>query len=126
MTPSAVPAALRWGLRENLPQFLLLVAINALVGATLGQERTVLPLLATEELGLESYSGALTYILAFGLAKAGANYLAGTLSDHHGRKPALVAGWVLALPVPVLLILAPTWGWVVAANVLLGISQGLT
>ena len=98
------------GLRENLPQFLLLVAVNALVGATLGQERTVLPLLATEEFGLDHYSGALTYILAFGLAKAGSNYLAGTLSDRHGRKPVLVAGWVLALPVPVLLILAPTWG----------------
>ncbi|MEO2098289.1 MAG: MFS transporter [Brachybacterium sp.] len=126
MTHRAITAPLRWGLRENLPQFLLLVAVNALVGATLGQERTVLPLLATEEFGLDHYSGALTYILAFGLAKAGANYLAGTLSDRHGRKPVLVAGWVLALPVPVLLILAPTWGWVVAANVLLGISQGLT
>ncbi|MDN5822104.1 MAG: MFS transporter [Brachybacterium sp.] len=126
MTHRAVPAALRWGLRENLPQFLLLVAVNALVGATLGQERTVLPLLATEEFGLDRYSGALTYILAFGLAKAGANYLAGTLSDRHGRKPVLVAGWIFALPVPILLILAPTWGWVVAANVLLGISQGLT
>lgn len=126
MTHRAIVAPLRWGLRENLPQFLLLVAVNALVGATLGQERTVLPLLATEEFGLDQYSGALTYILAFGLAKAGANYLAGTLSDRHGRKPVLVAGWVLALPVPVLLILAPTWGWVVAANVLLGISQGLT
>ena len=126
MTHRAIAAPLRWGLRENLPQFLLLVAVNALVGATLGQERTVLPLLATEEFGLDHYSGALTYILAFGLAKAGANYLAGTLSDRHGRKPVLVAGWVLALPVPVLLILAPAWGWVVAANVLLGISQGLT
>ncbi|MFI8778848.1 MFS transporter [Brachybacterium paraconglomeratum] len=126
MTHRAITAPLRWGLRENLPQFLLLVAVNALVGATLGQERTVLPLLATEEFGLDHYSGALTYILAFGLAKAGANYLAGTLSDRHGRKPVLVAGWMLALPVPVLLILAPTWGWVVAANALLGISQGLT
>ena len=126
MTHRAIAAPLRWGLRENLPQFLLLVAVNALVGATLGQERTVLPLLATEEFGLDHYSGALTYILTFGLAKAGSNYLAGTLSDRHGRKPVLVAGWVLALPVPVLLILAPTWGWVVAANVLLGISQGLT
>lgn len=126
MTHRAVTAPLRWGLRENLPQFLLLVAVNALVGATLGQERTVLPLLATEEFGLEQYSGTLTYILAFGLAKAAANYLAGTLSDRHGRKPVLVAGWMLAIPVPVLLILAPSWGWVVAANVLLGISQGLT
>lgn len=126
MTHRAITAPLRWGLRENLPQFLLLVAVNALVGATLGQERTVLPLLATEEFGLDHYSGALTYILAFGLAKSGANYLAGTLSDRHGRKPVLVAGWMLALPVPVLLILAPTWGWVVAANALLGISQGLT
>jgi MFS family permease len=117
---------LRLGLRPNLAQFLLLVAVNALVGGMLGQERTVLPLLATEEFALEAYTAALTYILAFGLAKAVTNYFAGTWSDRFGRKPVLVAGWLVAVPVPVLLIIAPTWEWVVAANVLLGVSQGLT
>ncbi|HSP53920.1 MAG TPA: MFS transporter [Cryobacterium sp.] len=114
------------GLRQNFPQFLLLVAVNALVGGTLGQERTVLPLLAEEVFELDRYTGALTFILAFGLAKAGTNYFAGTLSDQYGRKPVLIAGWLIAIPVPFLLILGPTWGWIVAANVILGISQGLT
>lgn len=114
------------GLRANAAQFTLLVAVNALVGGMLGQERTVLPLLATEEFGLDSYSAALTYILAFGLAKAATNYLAGTWSERFGRKPVLVAGWLIAAPVPLLLIWAPWWWVVVVANVLLGISQGLT
>ena len=123
-----VPAdrPLSLGLRANLAQFTLLVAVNALVGGMLGQERTVLPLLAEQEFGIAGYTAALTYILAFGLAKAATNYLAGTLSDRYGRKPVLVAGWSVAIPVPLLLIWAPSWGWVVAANVLLGISQGLT
>jgi len=114
------------GLRANAAQFALLVAVNALVGGMLGQERTVLPLLATRTFHLEAYTAALTFILAFGVAKATTNYLAGTWSDRYGRKPVLVAGWLVAVPVPLLLIWAPTWGWVVAANVLLGISQGLT
>ncbi|TFC83983.1 MFS transporter [Cryobacterium cheniae] len=121
-----VPRGIVLGLRQNFPQFLLLVAINALVGGTLGQERTVLPLLADEVFQLDRYTGALTFILAFGLAKAGTNYFAGTLSDRYGRKPVLVAGWLIAIPVPLLLILGPTWGWIIAANVILGISQGLT
>ena len=114
------------GLRSNLPQFLLLVAVNALVGGTLGQERTVLPLLASGVFHLDSYSSALTYILAFGLAKAATNYFAGMLADHFGRKPVLVAGWLIAVPVPLLLIFGTSWSWIVAANVVLGISQGLT
>ncbi|WP_341359669.1 MFS transporter [Georgenia sp. M64] len=114
------------GLRANAAQFALLVAVNALVGGMLGQERTVLPLLAEAEFGLQAYTATLTYILAFGLAKAATNYLAGTLSDRYGRKPVLVAGWLVAVPVPLLLIGAPTWTWIVVANVLLGISQGLT
>src|SRR5665811_1090607 len=107
-------------------RFMLLVAVNALVGGTLGQERTVLPLLAAQVFHLDRYTSALTYILAFGLAKAATNYFAGTLSDRHGRKPVLVAGWLIAIPVPLLLILGPSWGWIVAANVILGIRQGLT
>ena len=117
---------IRLGLRQNLAQFMLLVAVNALVGGTLGQERTVLPLLADSVFHLDLYTSALTYILAFGLAKAATNYFAGTLSDRYGRKPVLVAGWLIALPVPLLLIFGPSWGWIVAANVVLGISQGLT
>lgn len=116
----------RLGLRANLAQFSLLVAVNALVGGMLGQERTVLPLLADQEFHLDAYTAAMTYILAFGVAKAGTNYLAGNWADRYGRKPVLVAGWLVAVPVPLLLIWAPTWWWVVAANVLLGVSQGLT
>jgi len=118
--------ALQLGLRENLAQFVLLVAVNALVGGMLGQERTVLPLLARRTFHLDAYTAALTFILAFGLAKAATNYLAGTWSDRFGRKPVLVTGWLVAAPVPLLLMWAPAWGWVVVANVLLGVSQGLT
>ncbi|UEL28316.1 MFS transporter [Pseudarthrobacter sp. L1SW] len=131
--PATKPAArqsanrgLVLGLRQNLAQFMLLVAVNALVGGTLGQERTVLPLLADEVFGLDHYTSALTYILAFGVAKAATNYFAGTLSDRYGRKPVLVAGWLVALPVPLLLIFGNSWALIVAANVILGVSQGLT
>src|SRR5512139_973526 len=123
---SSPHAPVRLGLRENLPQFALLVAVNALVGGMLGQERTVLPLLGTQEFGLRAYTAALTFVLVFGLAKAATNYFAGAWSDRYGRKPVLVAGWIVAVPVPLLLIWAPSWGWVIAANLLLGISQGLT
>ena len=114
------------GLRQNLAQFVLLVAVNALVGGMLGQERTVVPLLAKQVFGLPGYTAGLTFILVFGVAKAATNYFAGTWSDRFGRKPVLVVGWIVAIPVPLLLIWAPSWGWVVAANVLLGISQGMT
>lgn len=123
MTRTVAP---RLGLRANLAQFSLLVAVNALVGGMLGQERTVLPLLAEQEFQLAAYTAALTYILAFGATKAATNYFAGTLSDRFGRKPVLLAGWLIAIPVPLMLIWAPHWGWVVAANVLLGLNQGLT
>jgi MFS family permease len=113
-------------LGANAAQFGLLVAVNALVGGSLGQERTVLPLLATRVFGLAAYSAILTYIVAFGITKAAANYAAGRLADRYGRKPVLVAGWLIAVPVPLMLIWAPDWGWIVAANVLLGLSQGLT
>jgi MFS family permease len=116
---------LRLGLRANLAQFSLLVGVNALVGGMVGQERSLLSLLATEAFGLAAVSAALTYIVAFGLTKAATNFLAGALSDRYGRKPVLVAGWLLGLPVPLLIIWAPTWGWIIVANVLLGINQGL-
>lgn len=119
------PDGIALGLRENLPQFALLVGVNALVGGLVGQERTVLPLLAEAEFGLSGYTAALTFIAAFGLTKALVNFFAGTLADRHGRKRVLIAGWLAGIPVPVILILAPTWGWIVAANVLLGVNQGL-
>jgi MFS family permease len=123
---SGAGSGVRLGLRDNLPQFALLVGVNALVGGMIGQERTVLPLLAEDEFGLTAYTATLTFILAFGSVKAVTNFFAGALSDRIGRKPVLVAGWVVGLPVPLLLIWAPTWGWVVLANVALGINQGLT
>lgn len=116
----------RLGLRANITQFSLLVLVNALVGGMVGQEQTVLPLLARQEFHLSGYSFLLTYVLAFGITKAATNYLAGTLSDRFGRKPVLLAGWLIAIPVPLLLIWAPSWDWVIIANVLLGINQGLT
>lgn len=116
----------RLGLRENAAQFGLLVAVNALVGGMIGQERTILPLLAEEDFGLTGFTVTLTFIVAFGLVKAGTNFFAGTLGDRYGRKPVLVAGWLIGVPIPLLIIWAPSWGWIVAANVLLGINQGLT
>jgi Major Facilitator Superfamily len=92
----------------------------------LGQERTVLPLLAERVFQLSAYTAVLTYIVAFGATKALTNFFAGTLSDRYGRKPVLVAGWLIALPVPALLIWGPSWEWIIFANVLLGINQGLT
>jgi MFS family permease len=124
--PGTHERGVRLGLRANLAQFSLLVAVNALVGGTIGQERTVLPLLAEREFGLTGYTAGLTFIVAFGVTKALTNLAAGRLADRVGRKPVLVAGWLIGVPVPLLLIWAPAWGWVVAANVLLGVNQGLT
>src|SRR5256884_4625298 len=110
------PRAIALGLRANLAQFSLLVGVNALVGGMLGQERTVLPLLATHVFHLMAVTAALTFIVAFGVTKALTNFSAGPLSDRFCRKPVLIAGWLGALPVPLLLIWAPNWGWGVLAN----------
>jgi MFS family permease len=123
---TATSGQVRLGLRANLAQFMLLVGVNALVGGMIGQERTVLPLLGTRVFHLHAFTAALTYIAAFGVVKAATNFVAGTLSDRTGRKPVLVAGWMAGVPVPFLLAFGPGWGWIIAANVLLGINQGLT
>ncbi len=126
MPDAAERGSVRLGLRANLGQFTLLVGVNALVGGMIGQERTVLPLLARDAFGIDGFGAVLTFILAFGLSKAATNLAAGALADRYGRKPVLVAGWLVSLPVPLLLIAAPEWTWVIVANVLLGVNQGLT
>ena len=126
-SPSPPPAAaVRLGLRENLAQFALLVVVNAFVGAMVGLERSILPAIAEQEFQLAARTAVLSFIVVFGVAKALTNYGAGRLSDRLGRKHVLVAGWLVAVPVPFLLMWAPSWNWVLFANVLLGISQGLT
>ena len=113
------------GLRANAGQFALLVGINALVGAMVGLERSVLPLIGEEDFGLTSKTAILTFIVAFGLTKAFTNLAAGTLADRVGRKRLLVLGWLLALPVPLLIGIAPGWWLIVVANLFLGACQGL-
>jgi len=113
------------GLRENAAQFTLLVAVNALVGAMVGLERSTLPLIGEDEFGLASSAAVLSFIVAFGLAKSLTNLGAGGLAERAGRRRLLVLAWVAALPVPLLVGVAPSWSWIVAANVLLGVNQGL-
>lgn len=117
---------LQLGLRENLGQFSLLVLVNAFVGAMVGLERSILPAIAEQEFHIAARAAILSFIVVFGITKALTNYLAGRLSDRFGRKHVLVAGWMVAAPVPFLLMAAPSWDWIVGANVLLGVSQGLT
>jgi MFS family permease len=124
--PADEAPSLRLGVGANLAQFSLLVAVNALVGGMVGQERTVVPLLATRIFHVQAFTAALSFLVVFGAVKAVTNLVAGTLSDRFGRKPVLVAGWMVGLPVPLLVMWAPSWGWVVAANALLGVNQGLT
>ena len=119
-------AAPSLGLRANLSQFSLLVLVNAFVGGMVGIERSILPALAETEFGLAERTAILSFIAVFGVTKALSNYLAGRLGDRWGRKPVLVIGWIIAAPVPFLLMWAPTWGWIIVANVFLGVSQGLT
>jgi MFS family permease len=123
----ATPApSIRLGLRANLAQFSLLVVVNAFVGAMVGMERSILPAIAEHDFHLAARAAVLSFIVVFGVTKALTNYLAGRLSDRFGRKHVLVGGWLVAAPVPFLLMWAPSWSWVLFANVLLGVSQGLT
>ena len=118
--------AVQLGLRENLGQFSLLLLVNAFVGAMVGLERSILPAIAEHEFHIVARTAILSFIVVFGVTKALTNYFAGRFSDRFGRKHVLVAGWLTAIPVPFMLMWAPDWNWVVAANVFLGISQGLT
>lgn len=118
--------SIKLGLKENIGQFSLLILINAFVGAMVGLERTILPQMAEEEFGMVAKTAILSFIVVFGFTKAFTNYLAGRLSDRFGRKKILISGWFFAVPVPFILMWAPSWNWVLFANLFLGISQGLT
>ena len=114
------------GLKENWKQFVLLVVVNIFVGGMVGLERTILPQLAEDKFGLQAKTAVLSFIVIFGVSKAITNYFTGALADKVGRKNLLVLGWLLAIPIPFLLINASSWSWVIFANLLLGINQGLT
>lgn len=116
----------RLGLKANWKQFTLLMIVNAFVGGMIGLERTIIPQIAEVDFGLAAKTGILSFIVVFGITKAITNYYTGVLSNRFGRKNLLVAGWLLALPVPILLIYALNWNWIIAANIFLGVSQGLT
>lgn len=116
----------RLGLRENWRQFSLLVLVNAFVGGMVGLERTVVPLIGSEQFGLVLKTAIFSFIVSFGVVKAFSNLVSGTFADRFGRKKVLVAGWMIGVPVPFMIMLAPSWEWIVAANVLLGVNQGLT
>ncbi len=122
---AGTPRPVVLGLRANRGQFLLLVLINGFVGAMVGLERTVIPLIAMRQFGIASASAALSFIVAFGVVKALTNVVAGSLSDRVGRKGVLVAGWLVGIPVPLLILWAPAWGWIIVANALLGVNQAL-
>ena len=115
----------RLGLRPNLAQFSLLASITFGVGLVVGAERVVVPVLAKQDFAVATYLATLAFIVSFGFVKAALNLVAGRLADHYGRKPLLLAGWLIALPIPFLIIFAPSWNWIVAANLLLGVNQGL-
>jgi MFS family permease len=125
LPPQGTTSAVQLGLRANWRQFTLLVIVNAFVGGMVGLERSIVPLLGQREFGLLSTTAVLSFIISFGVVKSLANLFAGRLSDRIGRKGVLVVGWLIGLPVPFLIIFAPSWGWIVFANILLGINQGL-
>ena len=114
------------GLKENWKQFTLLVINNAFVGGMVGLERSILPKLADQEFQIAAKTAILSFIIVFGIVKAFTNYYTGALADRFGRRNLLIAGWIIGIPVPLMLMYAPSWNWIIAANVLLGINQGLT
>lgn len=114
------------GLKENWKQFALLVIVNGFVGGMVGMERSILPQIAEKEFAIAAKTAILSFIIVFGIVKAVTNYYTGALANRFGRKNLLVAGWIIGIPIPFMLMFAPSWGWVIAANVLLGINQGLT
>lgn len=124
-SPPLSGSGVRLGLKENWRQFALLIVINAFVGGMVGIERTVVPLIGSEEFGITSTTIVLSFIVSFGVIKALSNLVSGQLADAWGRKHVLVLGWLVGLPVPFMIIWAPSWGWIIAANALLGINQGL-
>lgn len=117
---------IKLGLKENWKQFTLLVIINAFVGGMVGMERSILPQIATQEFAIAANTAILSFIIVFGIAKAITNYYTGVLSNKFGRKNLLVTGWLIGIPIPFILMYAPNWNWIIAANLLLGINQGLT
>jgi MFS family permease len=119
------PRRITLGLKANIQQFLILVLVNAFVGAMIGLEQTVVPLIGKNDFGIESNAIIVSFIASFGAVKAILNLFAGSLSDKWGRKKILVLGWLFGLPVPFILLLAPDWNWIIFANILLGINQGL-
>ena len=124
-TSSINGASVALGLRENWQQFALLVLINAFVEGMVGLERTLVPLIGSETFQLASTAAVTSFIVSFGVVKALTNLVSGQLADTWGRKRTLILGWAAGLPVPFLIMWAPAWGWIVAANVLLGVNQGL-
>ncbi|MGZ5247755.1 MAG: MFS transporter, partial [Flavitalea sp.] len=114
------------GLKENWKQFTLLVIINAFVGGMVGMERSILPRIAEVEFAIAAKTAILSFIIVFGIVKALTNYFTGTLANRFGRKNLLTAGWISGIPIPFMLMYAPSWNWIIAANILLGINQGLT
>jgi MFS family permease len=125
VTKAGTSPRVRLGLTENWRQFAMLVLVNAFVGGMVGIERTVVPLVGSEEFGLVLRTAIFAFIVSFGVVKACSNLVSGVLADKYGRKKVLVAGWLIGVPVPFMIMLAPSWGWIVAANVLLGVNQGL-
>lgn len=125
VTGPQTASSVRLGLKENWPQFALLVLINAFVGGMVGIERTVVPLIGSEEFKISSTTLVVSFIVSFGVVKACANLVSGQLADAWGRKRVLILGWLVGLPVPFMIMWAPSWGWIIAANALLGINQGL-
>jgi len=117
--------SVRLGLKENWQQFSLLVLINAFVGGMVGLERSILPQIAEQEFEIAAKTAILSFIIVFGIVKAITNYYTGTLANKYGRKNILILGWITAIPIPFILMFAPNWGWIIVANIFLGINQGL-